>query len=156
MRFLFVDKIIKIEKGKHARMVKNVSISEDYFSHHFPDYPVMPGALMLETVEQAAGILISYSLDYKALAMLELVNKAKFRRIVRPGDQVEVDIKIKDLNQKNADVSAQILLEDESVATMKLSFLLKYEQDLQIAPQINQMKCLYEILTRNVYQNSFF
>ena len=82
MRFLFIDKILELEKGNRAIMVKNVSSSEDYFTHHFPDFPVMPGALMLEAADQAAGLLISYSIDFEGLAALKRVSNAKFRGIL--------------------------------------------------------------------------
>ncbi len=156
MRFLFVDKVLELEKGKFARMVKNVSNSEDYFTHHFPDLPLMPGALMLEALEQAAGILISYSLDFKALAVLEQVNNAKFRKIIRPGDQLIMEVVIRELTEMNAIVTAKIWLDGNAAATMKLLFSLNYEQDAEIGAGIEKMKYLYDLSTQRIYRQSFF
>lgn len=88
MRFIFVDRILQIEKGKRALMIKNISSSEDYFSLHYPDFPVMPGALMLEALKQASIFFITYSLDFRAYARLAKVKNAKLRRIVEPVEKV--------------------------------------------------------------------
>ncbi len=156
MRFLFVDKILELEKGKRAIMVKNVSNSEDYFTHHFPDFPVMPGALMLEAADQAAGLLISYSINFEGLAALKRVSNAKFRGILRPGDQLVMEIILDDLNEKSAAVTAKLRLEDKRVATMKLFFSIKREMDSPIAKEVEKMKDLYDLLTHRFYKQSFF
>jgi 3-hydroxyacyl-[acyl-carrier-protein] dehydratase len=156
MRFLFVDKILELEKGKRALMVKNVSNSEDYFTHHFPDFPVMPGALMLEALEQAAGILISYSLDFKALAVLAQVNNAKFRSVIRPGDQLLMEVVCRELTATSATVAAKIRLEEKAAATMQLLFTLRHAPDADIAAAIEKIKYLYDLLTQRIYQQSFF
>ncbi|UCD80257.1 MAG: beta-hydroxyacyl-ACP dehydratase [Desulfobacterales bacterium] len=155
MRFLFVDKILELEKGKRAVMVKNVSNSEDYFTHHFPDFPVMPGALMVEALEQAAGILISYSLDFKALAVLLQVENAKFRGVIRPGDQLLLEVVLREMTETSATVAAKIRLENKSAATMKFLFSLMHAADADSAAAIEKIKYLYDLLTQRIYQQSF-
>ena len=55
--FLLVDRILEVEEGKKAVGIKNVTANEEFFNGHFPDYPVMPGVLILEALAQATGIL---------------------------------------------------------------------------------------------------
>ena len=59
MRFVFVDRIVALDVGRSIETVKNVSASEDIFTDHFPDHPVFPGALIVESFEQAAQLLIA-------------------------------------------------------------------------------------------------
>jgi 3-hydroxyacyl-[acyl-carrier-protein] dehydratase len=61
--FLLVDRVIELEKGKHIRCLKNVTINEPFFGGHFPHRPVMPGVLMLEALAQAAALLAFETLD---------------------------------------------------------------------------------------------
>lgn len=88
MRYLLIDKIKIMECNKKITAVKNVALSEDVFFDHFAGYPVMPGALQIEAVAQAATALPEVSSDFKSKALLNIVDKAKFRRLVKPGDQL--------------------------------------------------------------------
>ena len=91
--FLLVDRIIELDKGKTATGLKNVTISEPFFQGHFPEAPIMPGMLILEALAQAGGILVSKSLEGplgNRIFMFTGVEKAKFRRPVVPGDQLEL------------------------------------------------------------------
>jgi 3-hydroxyacyl-[acyl-carrier-protein] dehydratase len=150
MRFLFVDKILRIENGKRALMVKNVSMSEDYFSVHFPDLPVMPGALMLEALEQASAIFISFLLDFKAYPVLKRVSNAKFRRIVRPGDQMVLDVRMKSFGEGFAVVAGKILVDDKKSATTDLIFSVLDDGDAETTKALANMKSVYDILTQDV------
>ncbi|MEZ4821440.1 MAG: hypothetical protein R2942_03125 [Ignavibacteria bacterium] len=90
MRYLFIDKIKSIECNKSITAIKNVSLSEDVFTDHFMGYPVMPGALQIETVAQVATALLEVSSDFSFKAILSIVEKIKFRKLIRPGDQLIV------------------------------------------------------------------
>jgi len=92
MRFIFVDRIIKMEREKVASGIKNLAMSEDYFEHHFPFFPVMPGVLMLETMVQLSSWLISYSTEFNFFGLLSKLYDAKFRRSVQPGDSLEIQV----------------------------------------------------------------
>jgi 3-hydroxyacyl-[acyl-carrier-protein] dehydratase len=88
--FLLVDRIIAIEKGKTITGMKNVTVNEPFFQGHFPGEPVMPGVLILEAMAQVGGILACLS-DPEMIGRLVYfagVDKARFRRVVRPGDQL--------------------------------------------------------------------
>jgi len=92
---LLVDRIEELEAERIVG-IKNVSINEPFFNGHFPDYPVMPGVLIVEAMAQVAGVLVlSQIADCKnKLVLLAGVNGAKFRKPVRPGDQLRIEMKL--------------------------------------------------------------
>ena len=90
MRFLFVDRIVALDPGGTIEILKNVSATEDVFADHFPGYPILPGALIVETFEQAAQLLIGVTHDFARVGRLRGVQRAAFRHFVRPGDQLRV------------------------------------------------------------------
>jgi len=94
--FLFVDRIIELEKYKRAVGLKNVTADEPYFVGHFPTHPVMPAVLILEAMAQVAGILAFYSLGGRqdALPLFTGIDHAKFRAPVIPGDQLRLELEV--------------------------------------------------------------
>lgn len=89
--FLLVDRMYDMDRDVTAVGVKNVSVNEPYFQGHFPGFPVMPGVLIIEGLAQTAGALCVHSLgnDYKPhLVYFMGIDRAKFRKPVRPGDQL--------------------------------------------------------------------
>lgn len=93
--FLLVDRIDELEPERIVG-IKNVSINEPFFTGHFPDYPVMPGVLIVEAMAQVAGVLVLSQIpDRKSkLVLLAGVDGAKFRKPVRPGDQLRIEMKL--------------------------------------------------------------
>ncbi|MCI1857389.1 MAG: 3-hydroxyacyl-ACP dehydratase FabZ [Sporolactobacillus sp.] len=93
--FLLVDKILAVEDGKRAVGVKNVSANEPFFTGHFPDYPVMPGVLIVEALAQVSGIAVLHKNGTKGLVPLYAgIDRCRFKRQVRPGDQLQLESEI--------------------------------------------------------------
>ncbi len=88
--FLLLDRVIEMELGKRIVGLKNVTINEQFFQGHFPDFPVMPGVLILEALAQASGVLAAKTANASAaegsLLLFAGIDKARFRRQVVPGD----------------------------------------------------------------------
>ena len=91
--FLLVDRIIEMEPDRIVG-IKNVTATEPFFQGHFPDYPVMPGVLITESMAQVAGILVLKDIPDRKnkLVLLAAVDEARFRRPVRPGDQMRIEM----------------------------------------------------------------
>lgn len=96
--FLLIDKVLSFEIGKRLSAIKNVTINEPFFTGHFPAKPIMPGALIIEALAQAAAILAYRSLENhnleKTLFYLGSIDNARFKKIVVPGDQLLLNIEI--------------------------------------------------------------
>ena len=93
--FLLVDRIVELEAERIVG-IKNVTANEPFFIGHFPDFPVMPGVLIVEAMAQTAGVLILNSIPdrHNKLVLLVSVDAAKFRRPVVPGDQLRMDMTV--------------------------------------------------------------
>jgi beta-hydroxyacyl-ACP dehydratase FabZ len=92
---LLVDRIEELEPDRIVG-IKNVTANEPFFAGHFPDYPVMPGVLITEAMAQVAGVLVLSSIPdrHTKLVLLASVEEAKFRKQVRPGDQLRIEMKV--------------------------------------------------------------
>jgi 3-hydroxyacyl-[acyl-carrier-protein] dehydratase len=93
--FLLVDRIIELEADRVVG-IKNVTANEIFFQGHFPDFPVMPGVLIVEAMAQAAGVLVLKSMPDrdKKLVLLVAIENAKFRKPVVPGDQLRLEMAV--------------------------------------------------------------
>ena len=91
---LLIDRVTNLEVGKSLTAIKNVTFNEPHFAGHFPDQPIMPGVLIIEALAQATGILAFKSEVGKPqtgqIYMLVGVDKVRFKRMVEPGDQLEI------------------------------------------------------------------
>jgi len=93
--FLLVDRIIELEADRVVG-IKNVTVNEPFFVGHFPDFPVMPGVLIVEAMAQTAGVLVLRSIPDREnkLVFLVSVDAARFRKPVVPGDQLRIEMKV--------------------------------------------------------------
>jgi len=95
--FLFVERLSNIVPGESATGYKAVSINEPHFAGHFPHFAVMPGVLIVEAMAQAAGALVVHSLGLTGdtrMVYFMTVDKARFRKPVRPGDMLRFPVKM--------------------------------------------------------------
>lgn len=116
--FLLVDRIVALEKGKSISGLKNVTMNEPFFQGHFPGEPVMPGVLILEAMAQVGSILACLS-DPEMIGRLAFfagVDKARFRRIVRPGDRLIIKLEMLKQKGKIIKMAGQAFV-DEQLAT---------------------------------------
>jgi 3-hydroxyacyl-[acyl-carrier-protein] dehydratase len=92
VRFLLVDSIVELEPGSRAVGLKNVAMSEDFLADHFPERPIMPGALVLESLVQLADWVIRESTSFEKIGIVTAFDRIKFRRVTRPGDQLRLEV----------------------------------------------------------------
>jgi len=112
--FLLVDRILEIVPGERIVGLKNVSINEPFFTGHFPGNPVMPGVLIVEAMVQVAAVLVSLRPDIEGrLIHLANLERIRFRRPVRPGDQLITTVVA--LRQKGPFGKAQVTATVEGV-----------------------------------------
>jgi len=95
--FLLVDKVIEAKFGESIIAIKNVTANEPQFTGHFPDEPIMPGVLIIEAMAQAGALIITGNPDFNAadkIVYFMSIDKAKFRKLVVPGDTIVLDVKV--------------------------------------------------------------
>ena len=124
--FLLVYRITELEPGKSARGIKCVSANEMQFMGHFPDYPVMPGVLVLEAMAQTGAVAILVSEEYRGkIALFGGVNKCRFRKEVMPGDVLELFCEISAVRGPVGFGKARATVNGETAAEAELSFVIK-------------------------------
>jgi 3-hydroxyacyl-[acyl-carrier-protein] dehydratase len=125
MRFLLLDRVTSWAPGRHAEAVKNVSLTEDFFDDHFPLRPIMPGSLILEGLAQLSGLLLEETMRARGVdvkALMSRVERAAFRRPVRPGDRLVYHAKVVQTNELGGRASAEARLGDLTAAGCQLLF----------------------------------
>ncbi|SDI03326.1 3-hydroxyacyl-[acyl-carrier-protein] dehydratase [Alteribacillus persepolensis] len=93
--FLLIDRVQEVEEGKRAVAIKSVSGNEDFFNGHFPDYPVMPGVLVIEALAQTGAVaILKKEENHGKLALFAGIDKCRFKSQVTPGDQLQLEVEI--------------------------------------------------------------
>ena len=94
--FLLIDRVIEMERKTRIVALKNVTANEPHFTGHFPEYPIMPGVLMVEAIAQAGGALLLTEIPDRAQKLMVFtgIDNAKFRRPVVPGDQLRIEVTV--------------------------------------------------------------
>jgi 3-hydroxyacyl-[acyl-carrier-protein] dehydratase len=95
MRFNLVDRILELEAGKRIRIVKNLTLAEEYLADHFPTFPVMPGVLMLETLVEAAAWLLRLTDNYRhSVIALRDARNVKYGHFMEPGRSMVLTVEV--------------------------------------------------------------
>ena len=153
MRYLFVDRVRELEAGRRLVAIKNVSIESDYFDHHFPMLPILPGALLVEAMAQSSGYLIWRSVEQtegrRVLPVLTSIGGARFLKTVGPGDQLVIEVRLAALEWHVARTQVTIQVDSEVAARADLSFGMRhYKNQEEYAAAVQQMDMLARVLER--------
>ena len=152
MRYFLLDKITAFEPGKRACGVKCVTLSDEILHDHFPDHPIYPGALLVESMSQLGGFLVELSAhvaDGRQVqrAVLAQIKDAKFHQGCKPGDRIELEAVLESQLDAAARLSAVATVDGERVARAELTFMLR-EVD---SPRVHeQRRSIYRLWTRDL------
>src|SRR4051794_21770925 len=108
MRWLWIDRFLEFRRGQSARALKNLSLAEDVFAEHFPGYPVMPAALILEGLAQTGGILVGEANNFQEKVVLAKILSARFQREVLAGQTLVYDVAIVNLRAEGASILEKV------------------------------------------------
>lgn len=123
--FLLVDRILELEEGKRAVGIKNVTVNEPFFAGHFPDYPVMPGVLIIEALAQVGAVAILKMEENRGkLAFFAGIDQVRFRGQVTPGDTLQLEVEIIRLKSKIGKGRATAKVGEQVVAEGEIMFAL--------------------------------
>jgi 3-hydroxyacyl-[acyl-carrier-protein] dehydratase len=121
--FLLVDRVVEFEPDKRIVCVKNVTMNEPFFEGHFPDHPIMPGVLIIEAMAQSAGLLACMGKGEETknkVCYFVGVDKTKFRRPVRPGDQLRIEMEVVSCKRSIWSFNGKVLVDGKLVAEAEL------------------------------------
>ncbi|SFQ27296.1 3-hydroxyacyl-ACP dehydratase FabZ [Salibacterium halotolerans] len=124
--FLLVDRITELKEGERAVGLKNVSANEEFFNGHFPDYPVMPGVLIIEALAQTGAVAILKKEENQGkLAFFAGVENCRFKSQVKPGDQLVLETEITRLRGKIGKGKGTAKVDDTVVCELDLMFAIQ-------------------------------
>jgi len=124
--FLMVDRIVELKGTQRAVGIKNITINEPFFQGHYPGNPIMPGVLIIEALAQMGGILLSQELEHKGqVAVLLSLDRVKFRRAVRPGDQLLLEVETIKVRSSTGHIRGRARVAGELAAEAEIRFILK-------------------------------
>src|ERR687886_982976 len=116
MRWIWIDRFTEFRRGEFARAVKQWSLAEDLFAAHFPEYPVVPAALILEGLAQTGGILVGEANDFREKVVLAKIPWARFHREAVAGEQLVYEAELLHLRPEGAAVQGRVTAGGEVVA----------------------------------------
>jgi len=151
MRYFLIDKVTELVPGERIRGVKNVTLSDEILHDHFPDYPILPGVLILEAAAQLAGFLLEATLNRKGealrRALLVQIQQAKFQGTAGPGDQLDLVVTLDSQLEGAAQVTADVRCGDRKIARAILTFMMKAIDSERVH---EQRRYLYSLWTRDL------
>ncbi len=121
MKFQLIDRIDSIEPGKRIQTAKNLTLAEEYLADHFPDFPVMPGVLMIEAMVQSAAWLVRVEQNWsKSIIVLSTAKNVRYANFVKPGDTLRCDLHAVDITADSAKFKASCTVDSGQTVSARL------------------------------------
>ncbi len=122
---LLIDRVDELEPGKKAVATRNVTIHEEVFNGHFPDNPVMPGVLIVEALAQTGAVALLSMPEFKGkTAYFGGIRQAKFRKVVRPGDTLRLEVTLDKIRNNIGMGKAEATIDGKKCCSAELTFMI--------------------------------
>lgn len=124
MRWIWIDRFVSFASGESARAIKCVTMAEEHLHDLYPAYPVYPASLIIEGMAQTAGILVGEARQFREKVVLAKIGRATFHRLVVPGETLQFDAVVEQLNETGAAIAGRVSVaaDDALVAEIELMF----------------------------------
>ena len=122
MRFVLVDRFLSVEPGRRSVAVKTFDPQDPVFEDHFPGFPVVPGVLLTEAIGQTAGWLLASTLGTERWPLLVRVDRARFMRLVRPGEEIRLEAEVTSVHDDTFETRGSATVAGERAADARLLF----------------------------------
>lgn len=123
MGFVLIERLVEITPGTRARAVACFSPDDDLFADHFPGRPIVPGVLLAEAMGQTGGWLIAATLGFTRWPLLTMIDQAKFRRLVRPGEAIQLTATLRSSRrERDFEVTGAAEVDGQRVASARFLF----------------------------------
>jgi 3-hydroxyacyl-[acyl-carrier-protein] dehydratase len=120
MKFVLIDRIVSLEKGRRLVAVKCVSLAEEYLADHFPTFPVLPGVLLLEGLVESASWLVRTSQDFAcSMVLLEQARNVKYKSFLAPGSQIQYSVEAKSIGKSASSFTGHGVADGQEVVEAK-------------------------------------
>ncbi|KMJ59137.1 3-hydroxyacyl-ACP dehydratase [Bacillus sp. LL01] len=127
--FLLIDRIIEVEEGQRAIGIKNVTANEEFFNGHFPEFPVMPGVLIVEALAQVGAVAMLKKEENKGrLAFFTGIDKCRFKKQVVPGDQLRLEVEMTRVRGSIGKGKGIATVDGQLVCELEMMFALGQKQ----------------------------
>jgi 3-hydroxyacyl-[acyl-carrier-protein] dehydratase len=148
VRYFLVDKVMELALGKHARGIKCVTLTDEVLHDHFPDHPIFPGSLLIESLAQLSGFLIEMSRKTSnERAVLAQIDKAKFVKPAWAGDSIELVATLSSELDAAAVTEVEAFVGGERIAKARLTFMMTTVESERVH---EQRRALYRLWTRDL------
>ena len=151
MRYYLIDKVTELVPGERIRGLKCVSLSDEVLHDHFPDFPVMPGALIVEAGAQLAGFLLEATFNQPdrplLRALMVQIEDARFYETAGPGDTLALTARLESRLETAAQVSVEVHVGEKRVARARLTFVMKAIDSEKVH---EQRRSVYRLWTRSL------
>jgi 3-hydroxyacyl-[acyl-carrier-protein] dehydratase len=122
MQWIWIDRFTAFRRGEFARAVKELSLADELFADHFPEYPVMPAALMLEGLAQTGGMLVGEAHDYRRRVVLAKIAKVKFHGEALAGDELTYEATVLFIREEGAAIDGKVFANGRPLGEAELTF----------------------------------
>jgi 3-hydroxyacyl-[acyl-carrier-protein] dehydratase len=147
MRYYLIDKVTELTAGQSARGVKCVTLTDEVVHDHFPDFPMLPGALIVEAAAQLSGFLLEMTFNRPGepvvRALLVQIQRAKFYEPAGPGDRLDILATLGSSRESSAEVAFEATVDGRNAARGTLTFVLRAIESARVHEQRRQVYALW-------------